>query len=951
MKRVVWLPGLVLLLAGMASLMLEMVWARRFALVFGGTVPAGAAVLGAYLAGLAVGAAWLGRRADRVRHPYRMLAVLLAGIALLAVGSLAFAHVLPMTYEILVRDAGLPRRLAQFGVAIFFLMPPAILMGGLLPVAVCGRRDVRESNAGVAVGWLHGVNCVGSAGGALLAALILVPGRGLNFTTWAAAGVALAAALAAAVVPGARDGTPTRASRVQARQAAAPVVTPIFPVALAFAAGMLTMMCQVTQFRIVSFLTTGTLASFAIVSAVYVFALGLGSAAGGAWIRLTGGSQRRLLLMQAAALALAAAGAGWSAPMLDRAGRGGAEILGAALAVSPAAVPLGLLFPLLVAGIHPGKERTGRAVGTVSAALELGSVVGPFLGGLLLLPAVGTRATLTATAATAAGLALVVFYKAVRVGAPLRPLWRAGWTLLFAGAMASALLPPLRTELYRGAILRQIERDVGPGGRIVRLHEGIEGVVSVAAVWQEKEAGELRLLYVGRNLQSDNSTPWRRIERAMGALPGLLAPRCGGAAFHVGLGSGTTAAWSATVAPARRLRVAEMVPGVAAQMDLSAFPGRAPPFEIRVGEGRSLLAAEAEGLDLVVTDIVFPELDGAGGLFSLEYFRLVHSRLADDGLFVHWLPLWQMSPLALQATVRAFLDVFPEATLWAVSLNPGRPLAGLAGVRGGGAAFRPAAVERRIGRANGVRETLAALNLDRSVAVGSYFVAGSEELSVLAGAAPASTDDLALAEFYGSGQVHRNPGSENLRLLLDVWSADEAWPPGTPASAAIAETREEMRTLRAARRELAEVNLALGEAVQFDWSPRQVLPLLDRLRSARALAPRDPEIAYELWDLLVDVAASASSARQMDQARRALQEALEIGPRRDFVLRQLAIAKAVGGAPGDGLAEARDACRLNPDNPANWRVLEQVALSAGETAEAQYAGRRARSGKMENAGR
>ncbi|MFW6152701.1 MAG: hypothetical protein ACOC6C_06965, partial [Verrucomicrobiota bacterium] len=60
-------------------------------------------------------------------------------------------------------------------------------------------------------------------------------------------------------------------------------------------------------------------------------------------------------------------------------------------------------------------------------------------------------------------------------------------------------------------------------------------------------------------------------------------------------------------------------------------------------------------------------------------------------------------------------------------------------------------------------------------------------------------------------------------------------------------------------------------------------------------------------------------------------------PKRDFIMRNLALAKAVTGKPGDGLEEARDACRLRPENPENWKVLQQVALSAGNDNEARHA--------------
>ncbi len=72
--------------SGALALAYEVLWQRRFALVFGGGAPAAAAVLAAYFAGLGVGSYVVGRAAARVTRPLRVSAVL---EALVAVGALA----------------------------------------------------------------------------------------------------------------------------------------------------------------------------------------------------------------------------------------------------------------------------------------------------------------------------------------------------------------------------------------------------------------------------------------------------------------------------------------------------------------------------------------------------------------------------------------------------------------------------------------------------------------------------------------------------------------------------------------------------------------------------------------------------------------------------------------------------------------------------------------------
>src|SRR4029077_8263572 len=72
-------------LSGAAALVYEVVWLRMLGLVVGHAVDALAAVLSAFMAGLAIGAALFGRWAGRVRKPLRVCALLEGGIAPYAV--------------------------------------------------------------------------------------------------------------------------------------------------------------------------------------------------------------------------------------------------------------------------------------------------------------------------------------------------------------------------------------------------------------------------------------------------------------------------------------------------------------------------------------------------------------------------------------------------------------------------------------------------------------------------------------------------------------------------------------------------------------------------------------------------------------------------------------------------------------------------------------------------
>src|SRR5262245_62320649 len=79
---------LVYVASGAAGLVYEVGWTRRLLLFLGSTSTASALVLATFLAGLGLGGAWGGGRADRTRRPWILY-------GLLELGAAAWAIVVP----------------------------------------------------------------------------------------------------------------------------------------------------------------------------------------------------------------------------------------------------------------------------------------------------------------------------------------------------------------------------------------------------------------------------------------------------------------------------------------------------------------------------------------------------------------------------------------------------------------------------------------------------------------------------------------------------------------------------------------------------------------------------------------------------------------------------------------------------------------------------------------
>ncbi|HEY8514417.1 MAG TPA: fused MFS/spermidine synthase [Candidatus Binatia bacterium] len=183
-------------LVGFTALVYEVAWTRALASVLGSSIYAFAAMLGAFLAGIALGSLAVRGRIDAARNP---LALLAAG--LLALGALALATtlVLPLLPDLFLRfleanglDPG-PILVLQVALAMLVMLPPTLVLGALFPLLTL-LVSRHAADPGSAVGRVYFANTIGSASGAFCAGFVLIPHLGLRTTLALAAAINFATA-------------------------------------------------------------------------------------------------------------------------------------------------------------------------------------------------------------------------------------------------------------------------------------------------------------------------------------------------------------------------------------------------------------------------------------------------------------------------------------------------------------------------------------------------------------------------------------------------------------------------------------------------------------------------------------------------------------------------------------------------------------------------------------
>jgi len=176
MTRNQWKVAGLLFFSGFCALIYQTVWLRQFRLIFGASTFATGAVLAIFMAGLGVGSALLGKRADAKLRPlawYARLELLIAASAALS------PLLLKLVAKIYFASGGSPAlgigvaTVLRLALSLLVLGAATVLMGGTLPAAARAvETDDVDGRRGVAL--LYGVSTLGAVAGALLSTFVLL---------------------------------------------------------------------------------------------------------------------------------------------------------------------------------------------------------------------------------------------------------------------------------------------------------------------------------------------------------------------------------------------------------------------------------------------------------------------------------------------------------------------------------------------------------------------------------------------------------------------------------------------------------------------------------------------------------------------------------------------------------------------------------------------------------
>ena len=672
-------------LSGAAGLVYQVAWAKALGLIFGHTVYAAAVVLAVFMAGLASGSVYLGRRAKGHANPvalYARIEFLIAATGALSLAGLAAVRSLYVIAYPVVSGSQIPLlALRLLGVtAVLFI--PTFLMGATFPILV-HSFVCRSANLGASVSRLYWVNTLGAVAGTLIAGFVLLPTWGLRITIYcAAAGNALAGLIALWV---SQENGAYPAVTVLAGKAYPDSKTPHstsfgFLHVLFAVVGSTAFAYEIAWTRLLGITIGSSTYAFTLMLAAFL----LGTVMGGAFFHRFFGGSRKISI---ATLSRTQTGIGlaalsslvlfpWMAAMVpgllrkaDQ-GFGGlvlTQFVVSALAMLPTAMAFGFNFPVVVVLLDRGDAgQTGSSVtvGMAYAANTVGCIVGAVVTGFWLVPWLGSFRVIGVAAAINLLLALVLDSRAPERRVRHLAIDVCGFILALVVGFSSLFYNPpllmLSAVLYGNSHQRRLTfGEVAATTDLVFAEDGVND--SIAVVRTDANVS-LRV-----NGKVDASTGDARTQLLLGHLGAALHPTPR-RVLVVGFGSGMTASAVARYPDVEEIDCVEIEPAVihAAPYLGSLNRGVLGDRRVRVvfDDARNFLLTSRLKYDLIISEPSNPWIAGVATLFTDEFYSAARQRLAPGGIFVQWVQSYSLDPADLRMITATFARHFAEVTLW-----------------------------------------------------------------------------------------------------------------------------------------------------------------------------------------------------------------------------------------------------------------------------------------------
>jgi spermidine synthase len=369
------------------------------------------------------------------------------------------------------------------------------------------------------------------------------------------------------------------------------------------------------------------------------------------------------------------------------------QALGIALLIFIPTFLMGATLPLTLQVASGNSNDAGKTVGTLYSINTLGSILGSFLGGLVILPLLQLQSTLQVMALLYTVPGFILAMKATswrtdagcEVSAAKNRRGRIAQTALLMTTCFALLAPRWDPNIMSSGLFLLRDPKALKAARELRLVDALpnltnremlyyrEGVSATVAVFK---IGEQFTMSVGGKPDASSGMDMST-QIGLSLVPILLHPDPKDV-LVIGLGSGVSVGAALARQSIQHVDVVEMSPEV---VEGSAWfepfnrlkydrPADGPPIlntpnvQLLLNDGRNHLLLSSRKYDVIASEPSNPWLAGVGNLFTEEAFQLARRRLKAGGLMCQWIHSYNLDGSHVHSIIKTFGKVFPHIQLW-----------------------------------------------------------------------------------------------------------------------------------------------------------------------------------------------------------------------------------------------------------------------------------------------
>lgn len=664
-------------ISGFSGLIYQVLWVRQFKLLLGSSIVSVSIILAVFMAGLLIGAWWIGKRLaqEKVKNDLRLYGLLEVFIGIYG---LALIVILPESKHLFSlfntpsADFNYVKLVFNIIVTMLLLVAPTAAMGATLPLLVnyFSSRGLFRSTISI----FYSINALGGAIASLAAGFYLIKEFGINGAIYFAIIFNLLVGLVAVLISRKEGASP---ENIQKEDEVKPEKESGFTkwlLMVAFFTGFLALAYEVLWVRCLNYIINNSTYTFSIILFVFLLGIALGSYV----VSLIKTIKHKKIMLGVIQGVLAICGlliinlfysyaytdgfADWflsSDPEVSNWEKStGLNLSISILVFLFPALLMGMSFPILSDLYYQAKKsKSGVAISKVYVYNTLGSILGALIPIFILIPALGSiKKTLYVLAIINFIIGAYFIYKSEH-----SKKWVIGIAIFLSFGYCFKMVPS-------DSVLASLEL-IGEDTKEIKPIFYKEGVMATVKVYNKNNRFK-SLSIDGVTIASES---FMMKEKMIAHLP-FFTDRKIDNALAVGLASGSTVKSILKHPEIKQLDVVEIVPSVMHSLKyFSNTDGvnlkNHEKVSIYIDDVVSFLTYTDKQYDLISSDGKFGFLNRANTtMLSKEYYELCKSKLTNDGVFVQWISA-KIPNQHMETILSTIQSVFPYSELFLVRKN------------------------------------------------------------------------------------------------------------------------------------------------------------------------------------------------------------------------------------------------------------------------------------------